>query len=127
MIQSKVLNEETALLMANWARWARSLENYARLWWYPRESISFKEAQSTNVWEPENHMPIRNADAERIENAVVKLRAANMQLGLCIKYRWVYEFKGKRLAKELGCNKQNVYQLTDQAELTLQGIIWGSK
>ena len=127
MIESKVLNEETALLMDNWARWARSLENYERLW-YPKESVSFKAALSTNIWHPpENHVPIRNADAERIEEAVAKLRAANMQLGLCIKYRWVYEFKGKRLAKELGCNKQNVYQLTDQAELTLQGIIWGGE
>ena len=125
MITSKVLNEETTLLLENWGRWSRSLENYERLW-YPSTSIQGRAAQSTNLWHPpENHVPIRDQDAERVEEAVVKLRSSDMQLGLCIKFRWSYEFSGLRLAKELHCSKNAVYPLTDRAEMALQGILWG--
>ena len=65
------------------------------------------------------------ADAERVEAAVQIVRSQDMQLARCLKYRWVYEFSGRRLAKELGTNRTDVWPLVERSEMALQGVLWG--
>jgi hypothetical protein len=128
MVQSKVLSDSTVLMMDSWSRWARGLDAYAALW-YPSASPESRLAVDNNVWEAGavNTMstPIISADAERVEAAVQVVRGQDMQLAQCLKYRWVYEFSGRRLAKELGTNRTDVWPLVERSEMALQGVLWG--
>jgi len=127
-MESKVMSVETVLLVDSWARWARGLDAYAALW-YPSASPEVRLAVENNLWEDgaanTTSAPVIPADAERVEAAVQVIRRQDMQMAQCLKFRWVYEFSGRRLAKELGTNRTDVWPLVERAEMALQGVLWG--
>jgi hypothetical protein len=71
--------------------------------------------------------PVVVLDAERVEAAVQVVRRQDMQLAQCLKYRWVYEFSGRRIARELGTNRTDVWLLVERAEMAVQGVLWSSE
>jgi hypothetical protein len=125
MVQSRVLTESTAMMMDSWSRWARGLDAYSALW-YPSASPESRLSVDSNVWESSpTSTPVVLSDAERVEAAVQIVRRQDNQMAKCLKYRWVYEFSGRRLAKELGTNRTDVWPLLERSEMTLQGVLWG--
>mgnify|MGYP003624906190 FL=1 len=125
MVESKVLSESTAMMLDSWSRWSRGLDAYSSLW-YPSASPESRLSVETNVWQSGvTRTPVIIADAERVEAAVQIVRSQDMQLARCLKYRWVYEFSGRRLAKELGTNRTDVWPLVERSEMALQGVLWG--
>jgi len=130
MVESKVLSESTVMMMDSWSRWARGLDAYASLW-YPSASPESRLSVDNNVWEAgavnKVSTPVIVADAERVEAAVQVVRRQDMQLAQCLKYRWVYEFSGRRIAKELGTNRTDVWPLVERSEMALQGVLWSGE
>ena len=125
MIDSKVMSESTVMMMDSWSRWARRMDDYSSLW-YPSASPEGRAAIANNVWQQGvSGSPVIEADAERVEAAVQVLRRQDTQLAKCLKYRWVYEFSGRRLAQELGTNRTDVWPLVERSEMALQGVLWG--
>ena len=125
MVQSRVLTESTAMMMDSWSRWARGLDAYSALW-HPSASPESRLSVDSNVWESSpTSTPVVLSDAERVEAAVQIVRRQDNQMAKCLKYRWVYEFSGRRLAKELGTNRTDVWPLLERSEMTLQGVLWG--
>ena len=124
MVNSKVMSESTIMMVDSWSRWARGMDAYSSLW-YPSSSPESRLSVDSNVWEvsPTGTLVIV-ADAERVEAAVQIVRRQDMQLAMCLKYRWVYEFSGRRIAKELGTNRTDVWPLVERAEMALQGVLW---
>jgi len=127
MVQSKVLGEGTSMMLDSWSRWSRSLDSYSQLW-YPSASPESRLSVDSNVWESGGvRTPVIIADAERVEAAVQIVRRQDKQMAQCLKYRWVYEFSGRRLAKELGTNRTDVWPLVERSEMALQGVLWSSE
>ena len=130
MVESKVLSDSTVMMMDSWSRWARGLDAYSSLW-YPSASPESRLSVNNNVWEEgavsTMNTPVIVADAERVEAAVQVVRRQDMQLAQCLKYRWVYEFSGRRLAKELGTNRTDVWPLVERSEMALQGVLWSGE
>jgi hypothetical protein len=127
MVESKVLSESTVMMMDSWSRWARGLDAYSSLW-YPSSSPESRLSVDSNVWESSpTGTPIIISDAERVEAAVQVVRRQDTQLAKCLKYRWVYELSGRRLAKELGTNRTDVWPLVERSEMALQGVLWGGE
>ena len=125
MVQSRVLTESTAMMMDSWSRWARGLDAYSALW-YPSASPESRLSVDSNVWESSpTSTPVVLSDAERVEAAVQIVRRQDNQMAKCLKYRWVYEFSGRRLAKELGTNRTDVWPIVERSEMALQGVLWG--
>tara|TARA_B110000908_G_C10010092_1_gene338144 strand:+ start:198 stop:512 length:315 start_codon:yes stop_codon:yes gene_type:complete len=101
------------------------MDDYSKLW-YPSSSPEGRDAVENNIWnQSPTGTPVIHADAERVEAAVQVLRRQDPQLALCLKYRWVYEFSGRRLAKELGTNRTDVWPIVERSEMALQGVLWG--
>ena len=124
MVESRVLTESTVMMMDSWSRWARGLDAYSSLW-YPSASPESRLSVDSNVWESSSTgTPIIISDAERVEAAVQVVRRQDTQLAKCLKYRWVYEFSGRRLAKELGTNRTDVWPIVERSEMALQGVLW---
>jgi hypothetical protein len=124
MVESRVLTESTVMMMDSWSRWARGLDAYSSLW-YPSSSPESRLSVDSNVWESSpTGTPIIISDAERVEAAVQVVRRQDTQLAKCLKYRWVYEFSGRRLAKELGTNRTDVWPIVERSEMALQGVLW---
>ena len=124
MVESRVLTESTVMMMDSWSRWARGLDAYSSLW-YPSASPESRLSVDSNVWESSSTgTPIIISDAERVEAAVQIVRRQDTQLAKCLKYRWVYEFSGRRLAKELGTNRTDVWPIVERSEMALQGVLW---
>ena len=125
MMTSRVMSESSIMMVDSWSRWARQMDDYSKLW-YPSSSPEGRDAVENNIWnQSPTGTPVIHADAERVEAAVQVLRRQDPQLALCLKYRWVYEFSGRRLAKELGTNRTDVWPLLERSEMTLQGVLWG--
>ena len=124
MVNSKVMSESTVMMVDSWSRWARGMDAYSSLW-YPSSSPESRLSVDSNVWEVSpTGTPVIVADAERVEAAVQIVRRQDMQLAMCLKYRWVYEFSGRRLAKELGTNRTDVWPIVERSEMALQGVLW---
>jgi hypothetical protein len=127
MIDSKVMSVATVMMMDSWSRWARGLDAYSALW-YPSASPESRLSVDINVWDSGAgntlSTPVVVLDAERVEAAVQVIRRQDMQLAQCLKYRWVYEFSGRRLAQELGTNRTDVWVLVERSEMALQGVLW---
>lgn len=127
MVASRVLTESTVMMMDSWSRWARGLDAYSALW-YPSQSPESRLSVDSNVWESsKSGTPIIISDAERVEAAIQRLRSQDIQMAKCLKYRWVYEFSGRRLAKEMGTNRTDVWPLLERSEMALQGVLWGGE
>ena len=125
MVNSKVMSESTIMMVDSWSRWARGMDAYSSLW-YPSSSPESRLSVDSNVWESSpTSTPVVLSDAERVEAAVQIVRRQDNQMAKCLKYRWVYEFSGRRLAKELGTNRTDVWPLLERSEMTLQGVLWG--
>ena len=125
MMTSRVMSESSIMMVDSWSRWARQMDDYSKLW-YPSSSPEGRDAVENNIWnQSPTGTPVIHADAERVEAAVQVLRRQDPQLALCLKYRWVYEFSGRRLAKELGTNRTDVWPLVERSEMALQGVLWG--
>ena len=115
------------MMLDSWSRWSRGLDAYSSLW-YPSASPESRLSVDSNVWESGvTRTPVIIADAERVEAAVQIVRRQDMQMARCLKYRWVYEFSGRRLAKELGTNRTDVWPLVERSEMALQGVLWSSE
>ena len=124
MVNSKVMSESTVMMVDSWSRWARGMDAYSSLW-YPSASPESRLSVDSNVWESSpTGTPIIISDAERVEAAVQVVRRQDTQLAKCLKYRWVYEFSGRRLAKELGTNRTDVWPIVERSEMALQGVLW---
>ena len=124
MMTSRVMSESSIMMVDSWSRWARQMDDYSKLW-YPSSSPEGRDAVENNIWnQSPTGTPVIHADAERVEAAVQVLRRQDPQLALCLKYRWVYEFSGRRLAKALGTNRTDVWPLVERAEMALQGVLW---
>ena len=127
MVDSKVMSESTVMMMDSWSRWARGMDAYSSLW-YPSASPESRLSVDSNIWEASSTgTPVIISDAERVEAAVQVVRRQDSQLAKCLKYRWVYEFSGRRLAKELGTNRIDVWPLVERSEMALQGVLWGGE
>ena len=127
MVNSKVMSESTVMMMDSWSRWARGMDAYSSLW-YPSASPESRLSVDSNIWEASSTgTPVIISDAERVEAAVQVVRRQDSQLAKCLKYRWVYEFSGRRLAKELGTNRTDVWPLVERSEMALQGVLWGGE
>ena len=125
MMTSRVMSESSIMMVDSWSRWARQMDDYSKLW-YPSSSPEGRDAVENNIWnQSPTGTPVIHADAERVEAAVQVLRRQDPQLALCLKYRWVYEFSGRRLAKELGTNHTDVWPIVERSEMALQGVLWG--
>jgi hypothetical protein len=125
MMTSRVMSESSIMMVDSWSRWARQMDDYSKLW-YPSSSPEGRDAVENNIWnQSPTGTPVIHADAERVEAAVQVLRRQDPQLALCLKYRWVYEFSGRRLAKELGTNRTDVWPIVERSEMALQGVLWG--
>ena len=68
-------------------------------------------------------MPITERDAETVEQAVYEMHNATPALALCIRYRWIHEFSGRRLATKMNTNRITIWQQVAQAETTIQGML----
>ena len=127
MMTSRVMSESSIMMVDSWSRWARQMDDYSKLW-YPSSSPEGRDAVENNIWnQSPTGTPVIHADAERVEAAVQVLRRQDPQLALCLKYRWVYEFSGRRLAKELGTNRTDVWPIVERSEMALQGVLWGGE
>jgi hypothetical protein len=125
MMTSRVMTESSIMMVDSWSRWARQMDDYSKLW-YPSSSPEGRDAVENNIWnQSPTGTPVIHADAERVEAAVQVLRRQDPELALCLKYRWVYEFSGRRLAKELGTNRTDVWPIVERSEMALQGVLWG--
>ena len=126
MMTSRVMTESSIMMVDSWSRWSRQMDDYSKLW-YPSSSPESRDAIPNNIWSKSGPTgtPVIIADAERVEAAVQVLRQQDPQLALCLKWRWVYEFSGRRLAKELGTNRTDVWPIVERSEMALQGVLWG--
>ena len=129
-MRSKIFDEEMDNRMHNWANWCRSEEDFQKLW-YPHTSPMFKGYQAayreSSKNTPQHRESVINADAIIIEEAVHILRELKPLLYNILRSRWIHRGSGKDLAAQFHRNKNIIFELINEAETILIGIIIAKK
>ena len=119
-MQSKTLTEPTAELMHNWANCYRDRKT---LGYTQCPTSKGYRAPDWGVIEAPPGQP-RNADAERIEKAIVFLGKQEPMLANYILYRWLFGYSVRKLGKRFGTNKNIASEKLMRAESALEVVLW---
>lgn len=117
MPKSSILDDETIELLELWGRWGRQT-GFGGLGY----------ASKTNFAPPSSRTGfslIDESKVNRVEQAVKAIHSKSQLGAKSLRYKWVLEFSGRKIAKELRTNKDYVYKEIDIAETLLTGFLLG--